>query len=186
MLESRITRREASRLIAFGGLGCVWSNGCVSSRTEPPTPITSATEAFERILELSRAKHKLPGLAAAVVCGDKIAASGVTGVRRHGTSDKLDRDDRFHIASCTKSMTAMLAAIAIHNGQLKWTTSLADALPELAEKVQPEYRAATMNNFSHTRRRCRPILSSVQNGKSSCIRSRERPQSSDWRSSRKC
>src|SRR5262245_20862966 len=44
-------------------------------------------------------------------------------------------------------MTAMLAAIAIHNGQLKWTTSLADALPELAEKVRPEYRAATMEQL---------------------------------------
>jgi CubicO group peptidase (beta-lactamase class C family) len=146
MFKSRITRREASRLIAFGGWGCVWSNSCVSSRTEPP-PATSATESFERILELTRTKHKLPGLAAAVVCGDKIAASGVTGVRRYGTSNKLDLDDRFHLASCTKSMTAMLAAISIHKGQLNWTTSLAEVLPELAEKIRPEYRTATMEQL---------------------------------------
>lgn len=84
MLESRITRREANRLIAFGGLGYVWSNGCISSRTEPEPLPTSAPEAFGRMLELIRAKHKLPGLAAAVIRGDKVAASGVTGVRRQG------------------------------------------------------------------------------------------------------
>src|SRR5262249_7797569 len=123
MLESRITRREASRLIAIGGLGCAWSNGCNHSRTEPQPPPTSATETFERILELIRAKHKLPGLAAAVVRGGKVMVSGVTGVRRQGAADKLERDDRFHIASCTKSMTAMLAGIAVQRGQLTWTTS---------------------------------------------------------------
>jgi CubicO group peptidase (beta-lactamase class C family) len=147
MFESRITRREANRLIAFGGLGYVWSNGCISSRTEPQTLPTSATEAFERTLEFIRAKHKLPGLAAAVISGVKVVASGVTGVRRQGTADKLERDDRFHIASCAKSMTAMLAGIAVHRGKLTWTTSLADALPELAQKIRPEYRTATMEQI---------------------------------------
>ncbi|MGH9751237.1 MAG: serine hydrolase domain-containing protein [Blastocatellia bacterium] len=102
---------------------------------------------FERILERVRAKHKLPGLAAAVAHGDKVVASGVAGVRRQGAADKIERDDRFHIASCTKSMTATLAAIAVHKGRLKWTTSIADALPALAEKALPEYRAATLEQL---------------------------------------
>jgi CubicO group peptidase (beta-lactamase class C family) len=147
MLESRITRREANRLIGFGGLGYVCSNGCISSRTEPQPIPASATEAFERTLEHIRAKHKLPGLAAAVISGAKVVASGVTGVRRQGAMDKLERDDRFHIASCTKSMTAMLAGIAVNRGLLTWTTSLADVLPELAEKIRPEYRTATMEKI---------------------------------------
>jgi CubicO group peptidase (beta-lactamase class C family) len=44
-------------------------------------------------------------------------------------------------------MTAMLAAISIHKGQLNWTTTLAEALPELAEKIRPEYRTATMEQL---------------------------------------
>lgn len=147
MRESRITRREASRLIAYGGLGCVWPGACATSRTELLPPSTPPAEAFERILERVRAKHKLPGLAAALAHGDKVVASGVTGVRRQGAADKIERDDRFHIASCTKSMTATLAAVAVHRGQLEWTTSIADALPALAEKALPEYRAATLEQL---------------------------------------
>ena len=74
-------------------------------------------------------------------------AIGVTGVRRQGALDKIEPDDRFHIASCTKSMTATLAAVAVHKGQLKWTTSLGDALPALAVKVRPEYRLATLEQL---------------------------------------
>lgn len=147
MLESRITRREANRLIALGGLGCFLSNGCIPSRTELQAPPTSATETVVWMLELVRAKHKLSGLAAAVVRGGKVTASGVTGVRRQGAADKLERDDRFHIASCAKSMTAMLAGIAVQKGRLTGTMSLVEALPELAEKVRPEYRTATMEQI---------------------------------------
>jgi CubicO group peptidase (beta-lactamase class C family) len=117
------------------------------SQTKPKPPKASTAEAFERILERIRAKHKLPGLAAAIVREDKLVAIGVTGVRRQGALDKIKPDDRFHIASCTKSMTATLAAVAVHKGQLKWTTSLGDALPVLAAKVRPEYRQATLEQL---------------------------------------
>lgn len=144
---SGITRRDASRLIAFGGFGWVCASGRVPSSTGSQRSPASPAEAFERILERIRAKHRLPGLAAAVVRRDKVVAIGVTGVRRQGTADKIELDDRFHIASCTKSMTATLAAVAVHKGQLKWTTSLADGLPALAEKMRPEYRAATLEQL---------------------------------------
>jgi len=147
MREPGITRREANRLIVFGGLGWVWWGGCARSQTEPQPPETSTPEAFERTLERIRTKHKLPGLAAAAVRGDKVVAMGVSGVRRQGAVDKIEPDDRFHIASCTKSMTATLAAVAVHKGQLKWTTSLTDALPTLAAKVRPEYRLATLEQL---------------------------------------
>jgi len=114
------------------------------NRSHPPA---TPAEGFERSLQRIRAKYKLPGLAAAVVRGDKLAAMGVTGVRRHGAPDEIEPDDRFHIASCTKSMTATLAAVAVHNGQLEWTTSIADGLPALADKVRPEYRAATLEQL---------------------------------------
>jgi CubicO group peptidase (beta-lactamase class C family) len=102
---------------------------------------------LEQILDRIRAQHKLPGLAAAAVVGGKVVASGVTGVRRQGAPEKIEPDDRFHIASCTKSMTATLAAVAVHKGQLEWATTLADALPALAAKVRPEYRSATLERL---------------------------------------
>jgi CubicO group peptidase (beta-lactamase class C family) len=147
MPESKITRRDATRLIAFGGFGWVWARSGIPFSTQGQPSPASPAAAFERILERIRAKHRLPGLAAAVVRGDRIVASGVTGVRRQGAADKLEPDDRFHIASCTKSMTATLAAMAVHNGQLNWTTSLADGLPTLGAKMRPEYRAVTLEQL---------------------------------------
>ncbi len=147
MGESRITRRDASRLIAFGGLGSLWASDCIASSTGPQPSPASPAEAFEQTLERIRAKHRLPGLAAALVHGEKVVASGVTGVRRHGAASKIAHDDPFHIASCTKSMTAMLAAVAVQKRQLKWTTSLAEGLPALADKVRPVYRTATLEQL---------------------------------------
>jgi CubicO group peptidase (beta-lactamase class C family) len=103
--------------------------------------------ALEPILERLRTKHRLPGLAAALVRGGKVVARGTAGVRRQGAADRIAPDDRFHIASCTKSMTATLAAVAVHEKRLEWTTSFADALPALAKKVRPEYRAATLEQL---------------------------------------
>ena len=147
MPEWKITRREASRLIAFGGLGLVWSCGWAPAQTGSQPSEPTISESFDRILERVRTKHKLPGLAAALVCGEKVLASGVTGVRRQGTSERLDSADRFHIASCTKSMTAMLAALVVQSGRLKWTTTLAEALPEVAGKVREEYKSATLEQL---------------------------------------
>jgi CubicO group peptidase (beta-lactamase class C family) len=147
MPESKITRRDATRLIAFGGFGWAWASRCIAFSTEGQRTPASPAAALEQILDRIRAKHKLPGLAAAVGRGNKVVASGVTGVRRQGAADKLKPDDRFHIASCTKSMTATLAAIAVHKGQLKWTSSLVDVLPALAAKVRPEYRVVTLEQL---------------------------------------
>lgn len=143
MPELRLTRRAAIRLIAVGGLDCFWSGA--GTLAQPRT--ASPAERLDKILERIRVKHKLPGLAAAAGVGGKVVASGVSGVRRHGAPDKVEPDDRFHIASCTKSMTATLAAVAVHKGQLEWTTSLADALPVLAAKGRPEYRSATLERL---------------------------------------
>lgn len=74
-------------------------------------------------------------------------ASAVSGVRRQSAADKLQAGDRFHIASCTKSMTAMLAAVAIHQARLAWTTTLANGLPELGDGVRREYRGATLEQL---------------------------------------
>src|SRR5262245_45751479 len=62
------------------------------------------------LLEAVRKEHQLPGLAAAALRGDRVAAEGVAGVRRVGGEDRITPDDRFGLGSCTKRMTALLVA----------------------------------------------------------------------------
>jgi CubicO group peptidase (beta-lactamase class C family) len=94
-----------------------------------------------------RAAHDVPGLATAVVRGETIVAAGVDGVRRAGSTERLGAEDPFHIASCTKSMTAMLAAITVQRGALDWSTRLADCLPDLSTEIRPEYRDTTLEQL---------------------------------------
>ncbi|HVG06554.1 MAG TPA: serine hydrolase domain-containing protein [Thermoanaerobaculia bacterium] len=126
-------------LLALTLLSC---NGSPRARVDPPPD----PPGLEQELEAIRRKHDLPGLAAVVVRGGKVVSSAVAGVRRMSAGDPLRIGDRFHIASCTKSMTATLAAILVEEGRLQWTSRLADVLPEL-RSARREYQGATLEQL---------------------------------------
>jgi CubicO group peptidase (beta-lactamase class C family) len=102
---------------------------------------------LEQTLEAVRARHELPGLAAAIVRGQGTIEAAAVGVRRVGAPDRIQLSDRFHIASCTKSMTATVAAVLVSQGHLTWTSRLVDLVPELRETARPEYQAATLEQL---------------------------------------
>src|SRR6185436_20021490 len=52
------------------------------------------------------------GMAAAVLRGERIIAQGVAGVRKRGTAERITLNDRFHLGSCTKAITAGSPAAA--------------------------------------------------------------------------
>ena len=51
------------------------------------------------------------------------------------------------IGSTTKAMTAALAGRMVERGVVAWTTTLAEALPELAAGMQPAYRSVTLEQL---------------------------------------
>jgi CubicO group peptidase (beta-lactamase class C family) len=93
---------------------------------EPP-----ATADLAQMLEAIRKEHDLPGLAAAVVRGDRVVAEGVAGVRHLGQVAKITLQDRFQLGSCSKPMTALMILRLIAAGKLSFDTTLAEALPDL-------------------------------------------------------
>ncbi|HWM90127.1 MAG TPA: serine hydrolase domain-containing protein [Thermoanaerobaculia bacterium] len=118
---------------------------CNGSRQSIAGPASNPPSLEQELKEI-RAKHDLPGLAATVVRGGQVVSSAVVGLRRMSAGDRLRIDDRFHIASCTKSMTATLAAIVVEEGRLEWSSRLADVLPEL-RGAQYEYQNATLEQL---------------------------------------
>lgn len=65
----------------------------------------------------------------------------VAGVRKSGDlSNKISKDDAFHLGSCTKAMTATLVAKFIEEGKLKWDTTVEDILG----KVHSDYKKTTV------------------------------------------
>jgi len=104
---------------------------------------------FSNSLEKVRKKYNLPALAAAVTLKGQIIAKGAVGLRKHGTEHQVTVNDKFHIGSCTKSMTATLAGMLVDEGKIKWTTTLKEIFPDL--EIHKGYQNSSLEQLlSHT------------------------------------
>lgn len=121
-------------------LPAAWRTTCDADADAPVADLGALLESF-------RAENDVPALGAAVVCRGRVVAIGVAGVRRKGHPASVTIDDPFHLGSCTKAMTATLAARLIEQGRLSWDTSILDALPELADDVHPAWRSVTLRHL---------------------------------------
>src|SRR4029079_6339969 len=99
---------------------------------------------LSEILTRGRDEPNLPAVAAAAMKDGKLLALGAEGVRKVGDPTPVNSTDKFHIGSCTKAMTATLAAMFVERGKLRWTDTLAEIFPERATKMHPDYRLVTM------------------------------------------
>jgi CubicO group peptidase (beta-lactamase class C family) len=115
--------------------------GCGEDSTKPkPPPDSHITSTLKQI----RYRRNLPSLAAAVVSGDSILEVGAVGIRRQGNAAQVTLDDHYHLGSNIKAMTAMLIAMEVEAGRLLWTTTLAQALPDLAGSMHAGYHDVTI------------------------------------------
>jgi len=110
-------------------------------------PSASSPENLNSLLEPIRQKYDLPALAGAIVTSKGVVAVGAVGVRKYGTATPVTLDDQFHLGSDTKAMTATLLATLVEEGKLSWTTTLEQAFPELASKMNPAYRQVTLEQM---------------------------------------
>lgn len=83
------------------------------------------------LLRAVLAETGVPSVAAAVVLDGKLHAAGAVGVRKRGNETPVTVNDRYHIGSCAKAMTATLAAILVERKLLSWETTLRDVFPTL-------------------------------------------------------
>ena len=96
-------------------------------------------------LEPLRAKYKLPACASAVVENGRITAIGATGLRRADRDVRVTTADIWHIGSCTKSMTAVLAGILVDAGKLRWDMPISETLPGVP--CDPGWRKVTLDHL---------------------------------------
>lgn len=105
----------------------------------PPSPDAGTVE-LHAALETIRATHQIPALTAALASPDGVLEIAAVGTRHRDTTVPVTVDDQWHLGSCTKAMTATLVAMAVEEGRLSWTTTLAQALPALAPRMDAAYR----------------------------------------------
>jgi CubicO group peptidase (beta-lactamase class C family) len=99
------------------------------------------------ILAGIREKHDVPALAAVAIDGGIVTAKGADGVRKRGSEEKVTTGDRFHLGSCTKSMTATMIATLVENGKLSWDSTIGEVFDDLGKKMRPEWKPVTLEQL---------------------------------------
>jgi CubicO group peptidase (beta-lactamase class C family) len=89
----------------------------------------------------------VPAVGAAIVTVDGIIGIGVAGNRRAVGGLPVTINDKWHLGSNTKAITAMLAGMAVDAGVLSWDRTIAQAFPDLAAVTRPEYRPVTLRDL---------------------------------------
>jgi len=102
---------------------------------------------FESFLEPIRLHYDVPALAAILMHGDRMAGIGAVGYRKSGETTPVGRDDRWHLGSIGKSMTATMIARLVERGTLTWDLRVGDALGDAVPDMHIAYRAVTLEDL---------------------------------------
>jgi CubicO group peptidase (beta-lactamase class C family) len=146
-------RIAACAVLASAALGCIGAARADEAAQAPAEKPAAEPLVAEHLIDLTerveaiRARHKVPALALAWVRDGQVVAAGVSGVRKHGAPVPVTIDDQWHIGSCTKAMTATLAAVLVEQGVIAWDATIAASFPELAAEMRESYRGATLKQL---------------------------------------
>jgi CubicO group peptidase (beta-lactamase class C family) len=99
------------------------------------------------LLEKIRDEHEVPALAAAVIDEGKMVAWGACGMRSTARVVPVTLDDQWSLASCTKSMTASVAAMLVEAGKIRWDSTIGEVFPDLNEELHHSWRDVTLEQL---------------------------------------
>lgn len=89
-----------------------------------------------------------PATAVLAVYRGQTVAHGVAGVRRRGYDEPVTFDDRFHLGSCTKAMTALVVGRLIEEGhKLSWDSTVWQVLGDVIPHIHPDFRNVTLRQL---------------------------------------
>lgn len=135
-----LTRRHA--LTALGSLPILTAEPVLSQEAVAPAPTP------DQALDSAFTQHQPPALAGGIVTREGgLLWSGVRGVRRLGADAAATVEDRWHIGSNTKAMTAAAHARLVEMERVGWDTPFKDLFPELpASAAWADITVETLTN----------------------------------------
>ena len=107
--------------------------------------VGSADAALDAVFETTAP----PALAAGIITRDGLGWSGVRGVRRRGGTEPASLNDRWHLGSNTKAMTAAVFARLVEQGRMRRDLTVAGAFPDLS--VDPAWADVPLTALMHHR-----------------------------------
>ena len=107
------------------------------------TAAADRTATLNTLLDEAMAENPgVPAMAVLVIRNGAVAEQAVRGVRASDAPDPALADDRWHIGSDAKAMTATMIARLVDRGVLSWSAPLKSLLPGVA--MRPEYEDLTL------------------------------------------
>lgn len=97
-------------------------------------------------LDQIRKNSGVPALAAAAHVAGELREIGAVGKRKVDGKELVSDEDKWHIGSCTKAMTATLAGILIDRGQIDWQTTIGDVFDTWSD-IRPDWHKVTLEQL---------------------------------------
>ena len=95
-------------------------------------------------LEAIRQTYNIPAVAGVIIKGNEIVEMEVAGFRDANKKEEVSINDRWHIGSLTKSMTATLAAMLVEQELISFDSTIEEVFPELLGNIKPIYEDVTL------------------------------------------
>lgn len=116
----------------------------------PDNAVGNAVAQLDRIAAELMAESGIPGMSVAVVHGGKTIYAKGFGVRDTRTSERVDADTVFQLASLSKPIAASVVAHQVGTGSLGWETPVVESLPWFALSDPAATRMLTVGDlFAH-------------------------------------
>ena len=135
----------ATRRALLGGFAALPLAGAGSALARVRLDEAAAEAALDAVF----AEAAPPALAAGIVTRDGLDWAGVRGVRRAGHEALATLDDRWHLGSNTKAMTAAVFGRLVDQGRARWAMPLAEVFPGMT--VDPAWAGITLDDLMHHR-----------------------------------
>lgn len=106
---------------------------------------------LQKIIDEACKENQLPSIAAIVFRREGVIEQAVSGVRKMGSPAVATLQDKYHLGSITKSMTASLAAILVEEGNIRWDSSIDEVLGKQIQPIHPSFKHVTLRELCEHR-----------------------------------
>ena len=140
------SRMSGIALVVLCVAQAAWAQGPATQDAK----MDAALKKLDAFITETMAKTKVPGLAVAVVYGDKTVFARGYGVRKLGDPEKVDADTVFEIASVSKPIASTIVASLVGTGDVSWDDHIAKLDPEFALSDKDATARVTVRDlFAH-------------------------------------
>ena len=152
--------RRANRLWWASALYCGFIAACTPNAASDVTETgqtldsegtqTSLQKTLIEQVSSAKAEHDLIAFGAVVASSEGVLALSVDGLRVRDETDPVLADDKWHLGSNTKALTALLYGQMVERGLAQWSATLPELFPDFADEMDPAWSEVTIEDlFAH-------------------------------------